>query len=116
MCFVRLSTAGLTDKNIAESLSEQNGVGSVYGNPISSANDRNHAFCFEASESSMYSDSPTEDDTTFCRLEIQEMAQSAIQKTCPDVECLLSLFSAQSESENPIQPDPEFLSYRSRKY
>ena len=113
ICLVLQSIALLVAMNIAAWLSAQRGVPFVGEKLISCANDLSHAHCFAVSESSIYSASPTEVATTFWRLHIHVMAQFAIMKMLPDVECLSSLFSPQSESEKPIRPACESPSYLS---
>ena len=111
MCFVQHSTAGFIVKNIAAWLSEHSGIGPSIGNPISPLKDLSHAACRPVLASSIYSASPTDNATVFCRWDAQDIAPFAIKKTCPDVEWRSSLFSPQSESEYPINPASEAPSY-----
>ena len=107
MCFVRCSTAGFIVRNIAAWLSEHSGIGPSIENPISPLKDLSHAACHPVLASSIYSASPTDNVTVFCRRDAQDIAPFAIKKTCPDVEWRSSLFSPQSESEYPINPASE---------
>ena len=86
MCFVQRSTAGLIVNKIAAWLSEHNGIGPSMGNPISPLKDLSHAACHPVLASSIYSASPTDNVTVFCRRDAQDIAPFAIKKTCPDVE------------------------------
>ena len=67
MCFVRHSTAGLMVKKIAAWLSEHSGIGPSIGNPISLLKDLSHAACHPVLANSIYSASPTDNATIFCR-------------------------------------------------
>ena len=111
MCFVQCSTAGFIVRKIAAWLSEHSGIGPSIGNPISLLKDLSHAACHPVLANSMYSASPTDNVTIFCRWDAQDIVLFAIKKTCPDVEWWSSLFSPQSESEYPINPASEALSY-----
>ena len=111
MCFVQRSTAGFIVKNIAAWLSKHIGIGPSMGNPISPLKDLSHAACHPVLANSIYSASPTDNATVFCRWDAQDIAPFAIKKTCPDVEWQSSLFSPQSESEYLINPASEAPSY-----
>ena len=111
MCFARRSTAGFIVKNIAAWLSEHSGIGPSMGNPISLLKDLSHAACHTVLANSMYSASPTDNVTVFCRWDAQDIAPFAIKKICPDVEWWSSLFSPQSESEYLINLALETLLY-----
>ena len=111
ICFVRRSTAGLIVKKITAWLSEHSGIGPWIGNPISPLKDLSHAACHPVLANSIYSASPTDNATVFCRWDAQDIAPFAIKKTCPDVEWQSSLFLPQSESEYPIYPASEAPSY-----
>ena len=111
ICFVWRSTAGFIVKNITAWLSEHSGIGSFMGNPISPLKDLSHAACHPVLANSIYSASPTDNATIFCHWDAQDIAPFAIRKTCPDVEWWSSLFSPQSESENPINPASDAPSY-----
>ena len=67
MCLVRHLTAGFTMRNIAAWLSKHNGIGPWMGNPISLLKDLSHAACHPVLASSIYSASPTDNATVFCR-------------------------------------------------
>ena len=111
MCLVQHSTAGFIVRNIAVWLSKHRGIGPSIGNPISPLKDLSHAACRPVLASSIYSASPTDNVTVFCRWDAQDIAPFAIKNTCPDVEWRSSLFSPQSESEYPINPASEAPSY-----
>ena len=111
MCFVHLSTAGLTVRNIAAWLSVHSGIGPLMGYPISPLKDLSHAACCPVLASSIYSASPTESAMVFCHCNAQDIALFAIRKTCPEVEWWSSLFSPQSKSEYPISLALEPPSY-----
>ena len=111
MCLVWYSTAGFTMRNIAAWLSEPSGIGPSMGNPISPLKDLSHAACHLMLASSIYSASPTDNVTVFCRWDAQDIAPFSIRYTCPDVEWQSSLFSPQSESEYPINLASELPSY-----
>ena len=54
-------------RNIAAWLSEHSGIGPLMGKPISPLKDLSHAACHPVLASSMYSASPTDNVTVFCR-------------------------------------------------
>ena len=111
MCLVQCLTAGFIIRNIAAWLSKHSGIGPSMGNPISLLKDLSHAACRPVLASSIYSASPTDNATIFCRWDAQDIAQLAIRNTCPDVEWRSSLFSPQSESEYLINLASESPSY-----
>ena len=111
MCFVQCSTVGFIMRNITAWLFKHSGIGPSMGNPISLLKDLSHAACRPVLANSMYSASPTDNATIFCRWDAQDIALFAIKKTYPDVEWWSSLFSPQSESEYPINPASEAPSY-----
>ena len=67
MCLVQHSTAGLTVRNIAAWLSEHSGIGPLMEHPISPLKDLSQAACHPVLASSIYSASPTDNATVFCR-------------------------------------------------
>ena len=111
MCFIWRLTAGFIIRNIAAWLSKHSGIGPSIGNPISLLKDLSHAACHPVLANSIYSASPTDNATIFCRWDAQDIAPFAIRNTCPDVEWRSSLFSPQSESEYLINPASEAPSY-----
>ena len=111
MGFIQHSTAGFILRNIAAWLSEHSGIGPSIGNSIYPLKDLSHAACCPVLANSIYSASPTDNATIFCRRDAQDIAPFAIKKTCPDVEWRSSLFSPQSESEYLINPALEAPSY-----
>ena len=80
MCFVRRSTAGFIVKNIAAWLSEHSGIGPSIGNPISPLKDLSQAACRPVLASSIYSASPTDNATVFCRWDAQDIVQKPLDK------------------------------------
>ena len=67
ICYVQCSTAGFTVRNITAWLFEHSGISPLMGNPISPLKDLSHAACHPVLASSMYSASPTDNVTVFCR-------------------------------------------------
>ena len=67
MSLVQHLTAGFTVRNITAWLSKHSGIGHSMGNPISLLKDFNHAAYCPVLASSIYSASPTDNATVFCR-------------------------------------------------